>query len=90
MHGFHKPTKQQPMIFYCRAGIRGNTAMDLAKRAGYKLQVSLSCSPLSRSRVFWLTSHVVSRPDSCNSVRNYEGSYLDWEKREAGSNNQDD
>ncbi|GAA5840057.1 hypothetical protein JCM3766R1_000660 [Sporobolomyces carnicolor] len=60
VHGFHKPTKQQPMIFYCRAGIRGNTAMDLAKRAGYKL------------------------------VRNYEGSYLDWEKREAGSNNQDD
>ncbi|GAA5967997.1 hypothetical protein JCM3765_005571 [Sporobolomyces pararoseus] len=60
VHGFHKPTKSQPMIFYCRAGIRGNTAMDLAKRAGYKL------------------------------VRNYEGSYLDWEKREAGSNNQDD
>ncbi|GAA5987925.1 hypothetical protein JCM5350_006776 [Sporobolomyces pararoseus] len=60
VHGFHKPTKNQPMIFYCRAGIRGNTAMDLAKRAGYKL------------------------------VRNYEGSYLDWEKREAGSNNQDD
>ncbi|GAA5897308.1 uncharacterized protein JCM6883_006651 [Sporobolomyces salmoneus] len=60
VHGFHKPTKQQPMIFYCRAGIRGNTAMDLAKRAGYKL------------------------------VRNYEGSYLDWEKHEAGANNQDD
>ncbi|GAA5876761.1 hypothetical protein JCM16303_006278 [Sporobolomyces ruberrimus] len=60
VHGFHKPTKSQPMIFYCRAGIRGNTAVDLAKRAGYKL------------------------------ARNYEGSYLDWEKREAGSANQDD
>ncbi|GAA6011235.1 hypothetical protein JCM11491_006769 [Sporobolomyces phaffii] len=60
VHGFHKPTKQQPMIFYCRAGIRGDTAVDLAKRAGYKL------------------------------ARNYEGSYLDWEKREAGSSNQDD
>ncbi|GAA5822935.1 hypothetical protein JCM10212_004446 [Sporobolomyces blumeae] len=60
VHGFHKPTKQQPMIFYCRAGIRGNTAVDLAKRAGYKL------------------------------ARNYEGSYLDWEKREGSSHNQDD
>ncbi|GAA5938772.1 uncharacterized protein JCM15063_004864 [Sporobolomyces koalae] len=60
VHGFHKPTKQQPMIFYCRAGIRGDTAVDLAKRAGYKY------------------------------ARNYEGSYLDWEKREAGNSNQDD
>lgn len=37
LNGFHKPTKQQPMIFYCRSGVRAQTAVDLAKAAGYKL-----------------------------------------------------
>ncbi|GAA5964716.1 hypothetical protein JCM8115_005705 [Rhodotorula mucilaginosa] len=36
VNGFHKPTKQQPMIFYCRSGVRAQTAVDLAKAAGYK------------------------------------------------------
>ena len=74
------------MIFYCRAGIRGNTAMDLAKRAGYKLYI------FSLSRVFIVGNSGLSADENWtrNSVRNYEGSYLDWEKREAGSNNQDD
>jgi len=36
IYGFHKPDKKQPIIFYCRAGIRAGTAVDLAKRAGYK------------------------------------------------------
>lgn len=35
-HGFHKPEKTQPIIFYCLAGVRAQTAVDLAKRAGYK------------------------------------------------------
>ncbi|KAK4050709.1 hypothetical protein OIO90_004931 [Microbotryomycetes sp. JL221] len=35
-HGFHKPSKQQPIIFYCKAGVRAQTAVELAKRAGYK------------------------------------------------------
>lgn len=35
-HGFHKPTKTQPIIFYCKAGVRAQTAVDLAKRAGFK------------------------------------------------------
>ncbi|GAA5859350.1 hypothetical protein JCM1840_004575 [Sporobolomyces johnsonii] len=59
-YGFHKPQKNQPMIFYCRAGVRAETAADLAKRAGYK------------------------------NARNYEGSWLDWEKREGAQQNQDD
>lgn len=41
-HSFHKPTKRQQIIFYCRSGKRSATAMDLAKRAGYKGLVSLS------------------------------------------------
>ncbi|POY72138.1 hypothetical protein BMF94_4871 [Rhodotorula taiwanensis] len=60
VNGFHKPTKQQPMIFYCRAGVRAQTAVDLAKAAGYKL------------------------------ARNYEGSYLDWQKHEESNPNKDD
>lgn len=36
VHGFHKPEKTQPIIFYCKAGIRAQTAVDLAKRAGFK------------------------------------------------------
>lgn len=39
VNGFHKPTKQQPMIFYCRSGVRAQTAVDLAKAAGYKWSV---------------------------------------------------
>ncbi|GAA5883055.1 hypothetical protein JCM3774_001094 [Rhodotorula dairenensis] len=60
VNGFHKPTKQQPMIFYCRSGVRAQTAVDLAKAAGYKLS------------------------------RNYEGSYLDWQKHEESNPNKDD
>ncbi|GAA5993534.1 hypothetical protein JCM10908_000637 [Rhodotorula pacifica] len=60
VNGFHKPSKQQPMIFYCRAGVRAQTAVDLAKAAGYK----------------W--------------SRNYEGSYLDWQKHEESNPNKDD
>ncbi|GAA5913449.1 hypothetical protein JCM8208_005183 [Rhodotorula glutinis] len=37
VHGFHKPTKKQPMIFYCKAGVRAQTAVDLARSQGYKL-----------------------------------------------------
>lgn len=48
VNGFHKPTKQQPMIFYCRSGVRAQTAVDLAKAAGYKWSVlrrySVLCS----------------------------------------------
>ncbi|BGP34319.1 hypothetical protein JCM10296v2_006134 [Rhodotorula toruloides] len=54
--GWRKPTKSQPIVFYCRAGARAQTALDLAKHKGYKY------------------------------VRNYEGSWLDWEKREKESN----
>ncbi|KAK4050861.1 hypothetical protein OIV83_003283 [Microbotryomycetes sp. JL201] len=36
-YGFHKPSKQQPIIFYCKAGVRAQTAVELAKRAGYKV-----------------------------------------------------
>lgn len=36
IHGFHKPDKAQPIIFYCRAGVRAGTAVDLAKRAGFR------------------------------------------------------
>ncbi|KAM0753753.1 endoplasmic reticulum protein [Meredithblackwellia eburnea MCA 4105] len=36
IHGFHKPTKGQQIIFYCRSGKRSATALDLAKRAGYR------------------------------------------------------
>ncbi|KAL8278452.1 hypothetical protein RQP46_009142 [Phenoliferia psychrophenolica] len=36
IHGFHKPTKAQQIIFYCRSGKRSTTATDLAKRAGYR------------------------------------------------------
>ncbi|BGP50560.1 hypothetical protein JCM10450v2_006479 [Rhodotorula kratochvilovae] len=37
VNGFHKPTKKQPMIFYCKAGVRAQTAVDLARSQGYKL-----------------------------------------------------
>ncbi|BGO97453.1 hypothetical protein JCM10021v2_001103 [Rhodotorula toruloides] len=53
--GWRKPTKSQPIVFYCRAGARAQTALDLAKHKGFNL-------------------------------RNYEGSWLDWEKREKESN----
>ena len=36
VHGFHKPEKTQQIIFYCKAGVRAQTAIDLAKRAGFK------------------------------------------------------
>lgn len=36
IHGFHKPTKGQQIIFYCRSGKRSTTAIDLAKRAGFR------------------------------------------------------
>ncbi|GAA5904877.1 hypothetical protein JCM6882_003230 [Rhodosporidiobolus microsporus] len=35
-YGFRKPTKQQGLITLCKAGIRAQTALDLAKSAGYK------------------------------------------------------
>ncbi|KDE09434.1 hypothetical protein MVLG_00337 [Microbotryum lychnidis-dioicae p1A1 Lamole] len=35
-HGFRKPTKLQPIVFFCKAGVRAQTAIDLAKKAGYK------------------------------------------------------
>ncbi|SCV71573.1 BQ2448_3161 [Microbotryum intermedium] len=35
-HGFKKPNKSQPIIFFCKAGVRAQTAIDLAKKAGYK------------------------------------------------------
>ncbi|GAA6021697.1 hypothetical protein JCM10207_008546 [Rhodosporidiobolus poonsookiae] len=35
-YGFRKPTKTQPYITYCKAGVRAQTALDLAKSAGYK------------------------------------------------------
>ncbi|GAA5823985.1 hypothetical protein JCM11251_003369 [Rhodosporidiobolus azoricus] len=59
-YGFRKPTKQQGLITLCKAGVRAQTALDLAKSAGYK----------------W--------------VRNYEGSYMDWEKHEKANPNNDD
>ncbi|GJN92298.1 hypothetical protein Rhopal_005328-T1 [Rhodotorula paludigena] len=37
VHGFRKPTKNQPMIFYCKAGVRAQTAVDLARSQGFKL-----------------------------------------------------
>ncbi|GAA5858933.1 hypothetical protein JCM8547_007162 [Rhodosporidiobolus lusitaniae] len=36
VYGFHKPTKQTPLIYYCKAGIRAQTAVDLSKAAGFK------------------------------------------------------
>lgn len=36
IHGFHKPAKGQNIIFYCRSGKRAQTAIDLAKRSGYR------------------------------------------------------
>ncbi|BGO91391.1 hypothetical protein NBRC10512_007131 [Rhodotorula toruloides] len=54
--GWRKPGKSQPIVFYCRAGARAQTALDLAKHKGYKY------------------------------LRNYQGSWLDWEKREKESN----
>lgn len=35
------------MIFYCRSGVRAQTAVDLAKAAGYKLSVPC-CREASR------------------------------------------
>ncbi|BGP70801.1 hypothetical protein NBRC10513v2_004162 [Rhodotorula toruloides] len=34
--GWRKPTKSQPIVFYCRAGARAQTALDLAKHKGFK------------------------------------------------------
>lgn len=34
--GWRKPSKSQPIVFYCRAGARAQTAVDLAKHKGYK------------------------------------------------------
>lgn len=52
IYGFHKPDKQQPIIFYCRAGVRAGTAVDLAKRAGYKKSVGTASWPLPSVPVF--------------------------------------
>jgi len=35
-YGFHKPSKNQNLIFFCLAGKRSATALDLARGKGYK------------------------------------------------------
>ncbi|GAA96310.1 uncharacterized protein L969DRAFT_95408 [Mixia osmundae IAM 14324] len=36
LHGFYKPTKEQPMVFYCRTGKRSEAAKQLAEKKGYQ------------------------------------------------------
>jgi rhodanese-related sulfurtransferase len=79
VHGFHKPDKNQQIIFYCRSGKRSTTALDLAKKRGYKAFVSLRRTPLSflPPQSESLDDTDVFFHDDCR-LRNYEGSYLDW------------
>lgn len=68
-HGFEKPMKDQEIVFYCRSGKRSATACDVAKRNGYtKCVIEFNWCCLS--------------PDSCCSLYNYEGSWLDWVQQE--------
>jgi rhodanese-related sulfurtransferase len=34
-YGFEKPAADKELVFYCRAGIRSNTAAQLARQQGY-------------------------------------------------------
>lgn len=35
-YGFRKPTKDQKLVFYCKAGVRAGSAVGLAKDKGWK------------------------------------------------------
>jgi 3-mercaptopyruvate sulfurtransferase SseA len=34
-YGFEKPRKDQMLVVYCKAGVRAQKAMDIAKQLGY-------------------------------------------------------
>ena len=34
-YGFKKPTKENELVFYCRAGVRSTTASHAAQSSGY-------------------------------------------------------
>jgi rhodanese-related sulfurtransferase len=62
---------------YCRSGVRSATAIELARKKGYKLSVvgeTMRRPPLGPLLVTWreLTT------DGLCSIRNFPGSYLEW------------
>jgi thiosulfate:glutathione sulfurtransferase len=71
-HAFQRPEPNQEIIFYCRSGKRSATASDIAKRNGY-----------TKSVLF--VPRAAPAADGILSVFNYEGSWLDWVKREGKS-----
>lgn len=77
-YAFRKPSKQQPIILYCRSGKRSETALDLAKKRGYSKYVSASLT----------CTHIVEPIG--NSARNYQGSWLDWSAKQKQNPDYDD
>lgn len=39
--GFEKPRPDQPLVFYCRSGVRSTSACDIAKRNGFTKCVAI-------------------------------------------------